>query len=868
MKIIDQRKISICLYLVCFNLMLAFVACSDDKEEFQDFLNSSPESETVFNQGFSFTDAVSTQSISFEAGQKWSVTLSGENSPSNWCQVSPLEGNAGNATIAVTVTKNETGATRTAQLTIVSGSKRKQISVTQSANSITIPDGLSFTPAEPDADQSVTITFKANAKSALYGYKGDVFLHTGIVSEGTWLYVPAGWDENIDKCKMTSLEANIWSITLSPNIRAWFNSGETPIKQLGVLFRSADGQKKGIDADSFIPVIDTKYEGFVPGEVKMAALPDGVVGGINVVDNSTVTLVLYDKDKNGNRKDYAHVIGDFNNWTLSNTDKSQMNRDDAAGCWWITLSGLDANKEYAFQYYVGTAAEGSMRLADAYCEKILDPDNDKFIAASTYPENERVYPEGAIGIASVFKIQKDNFAWSAYQVEDPNNLIIYEMLFRDFTTSGDINGAMEKLDYLKKLGVNAIELMPVQEFDGNDSWGYNPCFFFAMDKAYGTKEMYKKFIDACHKKGMAVILDVVYNHATGSHPFAKLYWDASISKTAANNPWFNVDAPHPYSVFHDFNHESALVRDFVKRNLKFLLEEYNVDGFRFDLTKGFTQNSSTEKTASNYDASRIAILKDYNQAITEVKQNAVVILEHFCEDREEKELAEAGMHVWRNANNAYCQSGMGWQDDSSFTSLYTGTNNMPFGAYIGFMESHDEERVGFKMKAYGNGDIKTNLNNFMKSLTSNAAFFFTVPGPKMIWQFGEMGYDVSIEENGRTGKKPLHWEYETERANLVTNYTKLIKLRNENPDLFAENANFSWEVTTNNWATGRFIKASTTTKHLVVVGNFTPDEHEYTVSFPINGNWNNYFTGEKIQVSGGEYKVKVPAHSSFVFTTF
>lgn len=854
-----------CSLFIC---LLIVVACSDDKEEFQDYLNPASDSENIFNQGFTFTDATSAQSISFETGQKWVATLSGEDLQSKWCQVSPMEGNAGNATIEVTVVKNETGAARTAQLTIVSGSKRKQISITQSANSIIIPDGWSFTPEEADADRPITITFKADRKSALYGYKEDVYIHIGVVSAGTWLFVPAEWNENKDKCKMTSSEANLWSITLSPSIREWFNSGETPINQLGVVIRNADGSKKGIDTDSFIPVTDTKYEGFVPGEVKMATMPAGAVEGINVVDNSTVTLVLYDKDKNGNRKDYAYVMGDFNNWTLSNTDKSQMNRDDAAGCWWITLSGLNASKEYAFQYYVGTAADGAMRLADAYCEKILDPDNDKYISASTYPENERIYPEGGIGIVSVFKIQKDNFAWSAYQVENPDNLIIYEMHLRDFTASQDINGAMDKLDYLKKLGVNAIELMPVQEFDGNDSWGYNPCFFFAMDKAYGTKAMYKNFIDACHKKGLAVILDVVYNHATGNHPFAKLYWDASANKTADNNPWFNVDAPHPYSVFHDFNHESSLVRSFVKRNLKFLLEEYNVDGFRFDLTKGFTQKSSTETNAGNYDASRIAILKDYNQAIIEVKQDAVVILEHFCEDREEKELAEAGMHVWRNANNAYCQSGMGWQDDSAFSSLYTGTNNMIFGAYVGFMESHDEERVGFKMKEYGNGDIKTDMNSFMNSLTANAAFFFTVPGPKMIWQFGEMGYDVSIEENGRTGKKPLHWEYETERAKLLANYTKLIKLRNENPDLFAENASFSWEVTKDNWDAGRYIQASTTTKKMVVVGNFTTKEHEYTVSFPVNGTWNNYLTGEEIQVNSGESKVAVPANSCLVFTTF
>ena len=291
------------------------------------------------------------------------------------------------------------------------------------------------------------------------------------------------------KCKMTLSEANIWSITLSPNIREWFGSGKTPVNQLGIVIRSADGSKKGIDTDSFIAVTDTKYEGFAPGEIKTAAVPADMVEGINIMDNSTVTLVLYDKDVNGNHKDFAHVVGDFNNWTLSNDEKSQMYRDDASGCWWITLAGLDAGKEYAFQYYVGTKEGEVIHLADAYTEKILDPDNDKDISASTYNEN-LVYPKGGVGIVSTFKIQKDSYNWkyNDFKIANPEQLVIYELHLRDFTATSDINGAMGKLSYLKEMGVNAIELMPVQEFDGNDSWGYNPCFFFAMDKAYGTKQ--------------------------------------------------------------------------------------------------------------------------------------------------------------------------------------------------------------------------------------------------------------------------------------------------------------------------------------------------------------------------------------------
>lgn len=870
MKIIDLRKISIYWHLVCFSLVLAFAACSDDKEEFQDYLNPTPENESIFKDGLSFTDAASPQSISFEAGKKWTATLSGENLDSKWCQINPSEGEAGKGTIVVSVSKNETGKARTAQLTIVSGSQRQPIAITQSANAVSVSEGLSYSPEKPDADQPITITFKADAKSALYGYDGDVYVHIGVVSEGTWLFVPAKWEENKDKCRMTSSGANIWSITLSPNIREWFGSGETSVNQLGVVIRSADGSKKGIESDSFIPVTDTKYEGFVPGEIKTAALPGGVVEGINIVDNSTVTLVLYDKDLNENHKDFAHVVGDFNDWTLSNDEKSQMYRDDASGCWWITLKGLDASKEYAFQYYVGMKAGEVIRLADAYAEKILDPDNDKYIPASTYGEN-MAYPEGGRGIVSTFKIQKDSYSWKVnnYKIANPEQLVIYELHLRDFTESNDLNGAMGKLSYLKSMGVNAIELMPVQEFDGNDSWGYNPCFFFAMDKAYGTKTMYKQFIDACHEAGMAVILDVVYNHATGNNPLAKLYWN--VDETASNNPYFNVEAPHPYSVFHDFNHESPLVRKFVKRNLQFLLNEYKIDGFRFDLTKGFTQKESTESTASNYDASRVAILKDYNAAIKEVKNDAYVILEHFCDSKEETELAADGMHLWRNMNNAYCQTAMGYNSDSSFGNLYKKTP-----AWVGFMESHDEERMGYKQTEWGSGALKTVLATRMKQLALNTTFFLTVPGPKMIWQFGELGYDFSInsnqdgtamDESYRTARKPIRWDYynNKDRKELHEVYTSLMKLRNNYPELFDGSAVLDWKVEITDWDNGRslFVE-SITGKKLVVVGNFTTGAID--VAFPaITGSWNNYFSGKSETVGA---KVNVPAHGYVVYTNF
>ena len=748
-----------------------------------------------------------------------------------------------------------------------------------------LKEGFNYSLEEPDADKSLTITFKASPTSALYGYTGDVYLHTGIVREGTWMYVPADWNENIDKCRFTKSEneANVWSITLSPSIREWFSSGITPIEQLGVIIRSADGSKKGLEADQFVAVTDTKYSGFQPGEMKEKALPAGMKYGINIDQiTGSVTFVLYDRATDGVHKDYAYIIGDFNNWTLSNDETSQMYRDDAAGCWWLTVDGLDPAKEYRFQYYVGTEEEGAMRLADPYSEKILDPDNDKYIAASTYPESERQYPEKGIGFVSVFKVHNDEYNWNHkdFSISDTDNLMIYEMLLRDFTATGDLNGAIQKLDYLQTLGVNAIELMPVQEFDGNDSWGYNPCFFFAMDKAYGTKDMYKRFIDECHGRGIAVLLDVVYNHATGNMPFVKLYWDQSKNCPALNNPWFNELAPHPYSVFYDFNHESLLTRQFVKRNLQYLLEEFKVDGFRFDLTKGFTNNPSNEATSGNYDASRIAILKDYYQAIKESNPYAVMICEHLASIEEESELSEAGIKLWRNMNYAYCQSAMGWEDGSGFTGLSTYHTSMAEGGWVGYMESHDEERCAYKQTQWGNGILQTDLAAQMKQLEANAAFFFTVSGPKMIWQFGELGYDISRDadqqgnivqgEDHKTDRKPILWEYKDvpERNQLYTTYSRLLSLRKSYPEIFAQTSFKQWKVSEADWSTGRYIRLETVDgRKLIVAGNFTDRVIDMQDVFPVTGEWfnfNNDWQMEEIT----SFHMQIPAHSFCLYTNF
>lgn len=746
-------------------------------------------------------------------------------------------------------------------------------------------DGFNFNPMsetqeELDADKQLVIYFKADATSPLYGHAEDCYIHCGVIVDGVWSYVPAAWNENLDKCKMSFVKENIWKITLAPTVREWFGSGDTPVERLGMLIRSADGSMKDgtveDENDFFVDINDNIFSGFTPVKSPMASMPNGLDYGINIIDDNTVTLALYEKDKDGKHFDYAYVMGDFNNWKLTNTGLSQMSYDESKSCWWITVNNLDPEKEYAFQYYLGFEGEEGMRLADPYSEKILDGESDSYIKESTYPSAEMKYPEKAAGTVTVFRTHEDEYPWAHddYRIENRNSLVIYELLIRDFTETQDLNGAIKKLDYLQQLGVTAIELMPVQEFDGNNSWGYNPCFYFAMDKAYGTKNMYKKFIDECHGRGMAVILDVVFNHATGAHPFAKLYWDSENNKTAPNNPWFNVDAPHLSSVFHDFNHTEPMVKAYFKRNLEFLIDEYHFDGFRFDLTKGFVQNNQGDDT--RYNQERIDILVDYHNTIKAKRADAIMICEHWCSADEENVLALNGMMCWNKVCSAYYEAGMGYESGSDFGGMFwvSGYNAVN---WVSYFESHDEERAAFKAKEWGCESIKSNLQTRMNSMAALAAFTFTVPGPKMIWQGGEMGFDTALlnyaggdQEEGKLDERPIDWTYldVPERESLHNAYKAILNLRKYYPELFDGNDIVTYE---GGWTGGRKIEISQYggDKKVWIVGFFSDIIDKQWHKIPTG--WATYYnviTGQEEQNIGGQEVDLTEGHNFKIYTNF
>ena len=603
----------------------------------------------------------------------------------------------------------------------------------------------------------------------------------------------------------------------------------------------------------------------VPRNVVSEAIPGWMRQGINYhpTDNTKVGLALYAPTKN-----FVHVIGSFNNWAVN--DSYLMKRDTAnPDLYWIELSGLTPQQLYTFQYRTNDLK----KVADPYSPQILSSYDDQYISASTYP-NLPAFPAGQGFEVSVFKTGQASYNWQVINFQRPakDNLVVYELLLRDFTQEKNWQSLINKITYLKNLNINAIELLPIMEFEGNLSWGYNTSFHYALDKAYGTPEKFKEFVDLCHQNGIAVILDIAFNHATGRSPLARL-WNIDpdgdgYGDIAANNPYFNQVPKHSYNVFNDFNHASPSTKYYVERCLQQWLTEYKIDGFRWDLTKGFTQScSENDETCTNaYQQDRVDILKYYADRQWALDPNSYMIFEHLGTDQEEQQWANyriaegKGVMLWNKQTDPYNQNTMGYKDNSSFDRMNHALHGFSNMSGVGYGESHDEERLMFKNLAYGavNGsyDVK-NLNTALERMKAFGATFFTIPGPKMIWQFGELGYefsinrcaDGSINSGCRTDEKPIAFNlgYDTNvnRKAVYDTWAKIISIRNANPVFRSK----TYTVESNNLTndpngliTRIFVYDNALTsgiKNVVVLANYTTAAQNVVPYFPYTGQWQN-----------------------------
>jgi len=605
---------------------------------------------------------------------------------------------------------------------------------------------------------------------------------------------------------------------------------------------------KAIDASDSTSYQEYSFTVSIKPDVVQVALPEGYVDGINRDQNNKYSLVLY-----APHKSFVYVIGDFNDWEQN--DAYLMKYDADKNRFWLDLEQLDPNSEYTYQYFI----DGAMKLADPYSEVILDPWNDQYLSTTTYP-NLKAYPSKASGAVSLLSNESKDYSWNVGDFTAPKkeDLIIYEVLLRDFDTAHSFDVLKSKLDYLEELGINAIELMPVNEFDGNESWGYNPSFHMALDKYYGTRTAFKQLIDAAHQRGIAVIIDVVYNHATAQHPYFRMWNtkpDGYDGAPTSENPFFQISpiSQSYLNYFNDINHNSAAVKDYLKRINTYWIEEFKIDGFRFDLTKGFTNVANAEQ----YLSSRVNYLKSLADDIWRVDSDAYVIFEHFQND-EEKEFSAHGIMSWGEEFYAYSEAQMGY--DSDLSGAYFKNRGFSNPTLVSFMESHDKDRVMYKNLTFGNSNEDYSVRNLQTALERTklaAPFLFLLPGPKMLWQFGELGYDTSIfacsdgtvpdpygEGSCKLGNKPSAWEdqlnYNTDpyRQNVYQSWARIIKLKKE--EAIFNTIPETLDVKDATLKRITFVDPSAPSGELskvLVIGNFDLIPRKTTLSFESNDSW-------------------------------
>lgn len=568
---------------------------------------------------------------------------------------------------------------------------------------------------------------------------------------------------------------------------------------------------------------DSKAENYPGGTPKMGPIKN---------NDGSVTFCL-----GAPGKESVMIVGAWNDYVYDN--KYVMNYQDVDGLryFWITLDGLDNTQQYGYYFLV----DGVQKVGDPYARLVLDPWNDKYISTDVYPDLPQ-YPFDKIdGVPlAVYQGNINDYTW---QVKDfkgvaPSELMIYELLFRDFTgTEGKADGngtvrmAIEKIPYLKTLGVNAVELLPIMEFNGNISWGYNPNFYFAPDKAYGSPADYKEFIDICHQNGIAVILDMVFNQSDGLHPWYQMYMPG-------DNPFYNMQAPHAYSVLNDWNQGFPMVQEQWKDVLEYWMTEYKFDGFRFDLVKGLGNNdsyaNSGDAATNAFNQSRIDRMRELQKVVEGVNPNGYFINENLAGAQEENDMAETGQLNWANINEAGCQFAMGYADDSNLNRMYAPKDQRTWGSTVSYLESHDEQRLAYKQEQWGVAGVKGNVPNSMHRLGSAAAQMILAPGAHMIWQFSELGNAQNTKNNdggNNTDPKTVCWSLldNPDRKGLYDNYSELMAIRSANPDLFAESASFENNCAQANWANGRTMVSKAGVKELITVINPNADK-EITVN--------------------------------------
>jgi 1,4-alpha-glucan branching enzyme len=519
------------------------------------------------------------------------------------------------------------------------------------------------------------------------------------------------------------------------------------------------------------------------------------------------------------------VAGQFNNWSSS----AAVLYSEGNGYWSVDVPGATVGQQYKFVVF--DAANRALWRMDPYARSIIHDSNG--VLNGLIASSDEIY------------------STPGYTTPAWNELVIYELHIGTFTQGGGIDGrgsfasAITKLDYLKDLGINAIEILPLGEFIGDISSGYNPAYIFAIEDEFGGPDGFRQFVNAAHQSGIAVIVDVVYNHLGDS---AGDMWDFDgWSENGKGGIYFYNDwRSHTDWGETRFDYGRGEVRQYLRDNALRWLEGRFADGLRWDSVGSMRNVYDHNNDPTDDIADGWSLTQWINSLIAQRQPWKISI----AEDMKDNEWITRGVDTGGAGFNA--QWGAGFvstvrnaiigSDDSARDMYSVGNiiaqnyNNNAFQRVI-YTESHDADSNGAQRVPEMIWPGNAGSWFAKKRSILGAALVLTAPGIPMLFmgqEFLSWGYFDPDQ--------PLDWSHADTFAGIVQLYRDLIHLRrnwfNTTRGLRGQNIhvhhlnNTDKVIAFHRWDQGG------NSDDVIVVANFANRGYQqYAIGFPRSGHW-------------------------------
>lgn len=511
----------------------------------------------------------------------------------------------------------------------------------------------------------------------------------------------------------------------------------------------------------------------------------------------------------------AHVAGVFNAWSASANPLA-----DNQGFWSGLVAGAAAGAEYKLVF------DGDIWRTD--------------------PRARR--QTSSVGNSVVVK--PDAYVWNDSQWVTPyfEDMVIYELHVGSFSGGGDgvthypgrfLDVVDKHLDHLVSLGINMIELLPVGEFAGDRSWGYNPTFQYAVEGAYGRPEDLKRLVDRCHQRGIGVLLDVVYNHM-GPGDLAEniLEFDG---KEIYFYPVGNGYRETPWGPRLDYGRVE--VRDYIRDNIRYWLEEYHLDGLRIDATDFIKIN-----------ADGWAVLQDIANAADDVSPKVIVIAEQLPNDPAVSQpIAQGGAGLDAQWNDQFHDAlrdaiGAAAFGDPNLAAVAAGINHIGLTTVVNYIESHDEAAHQGRISKLADGSNPDSEFARGRAKVAAALVLFSAGIPMLL-----QGQEFLEDRNFGDGMDDrIQWNYVTQHGDFFQFMKDAILLRRTEPALRSSAGQNVFHVNdvANVLAIHRY--AGSNEDLVIVVSLANADLPGYQLGLPQPGEWFEVLNSDAAAYGGGD----------------